>query len=88
MQAVAAIHGFDALGGAEGPCGLLLGPPGFEGRPPGQPPGLDLAASGFRVVGIRRLGGCLVGAELGQRHDEPRAGERSGELGLCEGPCS
>ena len=82
MQAIAAIHGFDACVGACGQCGLLLGPLGFKGRAFGQAPGIDPPARGFRVVGIRRLGGCFISAKLSHCHDEPRACERRGELCL------
>ncbi len=54
----------------------------FESGTIGQPLRLDLPARHFRVVGIRCLSRCLVGTKLRKSHENPRAGERSGHLGL------
>ena len=54
----------------------------FESGAIGQPLRLDLPARHFRVIGIRRLNRCLVGAQLRKSHEQPRAGECRGHLGL------
>ena len=82
MQAVAAIHGFDALVGPEGQCGLLLGPPGFKGRPAGQAAGLNLPPELLSTKAIRRAFGCRHGAAASNADQGSDFGERSEDIAL------
>ena len=87
MQPKAPVHGLDPLGLGGGQCGPFLGPPGFKRRAAGQPPRHDLPPENFRVVCSGGLRGGLVGAKLGQCHDEPRTAELGRHLCLCESGC-
>ena len=48
---------------------LFLGPLRFKSGAIGQPPRLGLPPRHFCVVGIRRLGGCLVRAKVRKRDE-------------------
>ena len=84
VQAIAAIHGFDARAGAQRQCGLFLGPPGFKGRAFIQAPGFDLPPHNFGVVGFGRGGGRVPGFHLSHRGQKLSLGEIAGQDRLLQ----
>ena len=84
MQAIAAIHGFDARAGAQRQCGLLPGPLGFKGRAFGQAPGFDLPPHEFGVVGFGCRGRRVPGFHRSHRGQELSLGEIAGQDRLLQ----
>ena len=84
MQAIAAIHGFDARAGAQRQCGLLLSPLGFKGRTFIQAPGFDLPPHEFGVVGFGCRGGCFYSFHLRECCSELSLREIAGQDRLLQ----
>ena len=83
MQAIAAIHGFDARVGAEGQGGLFLGPLGFKGRTFGQAPGFDLPPECLSTEAIRCPFSCRNGPA--SAHSDQGSNLREGCKGIALG---
>ena len=84
MQAIAAIHGFDAVVGARGQCGLFLGPLGFKGRTFGQAPGFMLPSEFLSTKAIRSRVSCRNGPASSNPDQGPNFGERCKDIALGE----
>ena len=84
MQAIAAIHGFDARVGAQRQCGLFLGPLGFKGRTFGQAPGFDLAAEFLSTEAVRSRVSCRDGPASANSDQGSDLRERCKDITLGE----
>ena len=84
MQAIAAIHGFDAVVGAEGQCGLFLGPLGFKGRTFGQAPGFMLPSEFLSTKAIRCPFSCRNGPASSNPDQGSNLRERCKDIALGE----
>ena len=84
MEFETAVHGIQPRRPVCHQRGLRRRPIGFKRRPPRHAPRLRLAPDNFGVVLFRCRDRGLVGAELGERHEQPAARERGGHLRLSD----